>query len=714
MQNKHLLKCKNLTKIDVLKEVLIVLQIKSKHGYQLLELLMQNPHGVSLSDLRISLNLSRRTIFYTLSAINDALAKEGLDGIINIRNLGYLLPNDTLSSLEKLQSESLKFTNFNELLDHGRFSKQLNKDDRYILIKWLLISRPTTSINKCNQFFDVSRNTTINDLKIISDKLPKDLRLINTPAGKKIIGPEVVKRRWVFTNFMEIFNLVSDHLTFKTDPKIEKQLKLLEKITGNTLVDDAFRSLTLYIKWLLERITNYPNFQLQNSAQTDTSLALTWANSFLSDENVSSLGEAKFLAEIINTQAFQHINWDNPLIKQLQPITQKMIQRFNQVSGTELPVSGSKLSHDLLIHMVSTYYRAKYKIKYRNPSLNQIKQNYRESFEITRTAAQPFIDFTEQPLSDDELALITVYFSGAIRKLNLPIDSEDGVMVICSSGIGTSQLLITQLRRRYPSVNFLGPFNSFQYENAPITNVRLIISTVKLTSRIETARPLITMPVMPSDTDWQRVEGWLVKVGLISEQAITSHPLITPDAIIDVISNYVRIVDYPGLEKALKGYFNRLSPQPEKVLPTVFDNSFATYIEQEVEWKNATWLAMNPLINNSSIEPSYVSKIIQLTEEHGDYMAIGKGIFLAHAAPNAGVNKLGFSYTLFKHPFYIGNSHKQIKLIIGLAPIDQKKHLKVLGALMHHIQNDRWMNQLNHIHSQNELETALIHSHLIN
>ena len=82
MQNKHLLKCKNLTKIDVLKEVLIVLQIKSKHGYQLLELLMQNPHGVSLSDLRISLNLSRRTIFYTLSAINDALAKEGLDGII--------------------------------------------------------------------------------------------------------------------------------------------------------------------------------------------------------------------------------------------------------------------------------------------------------------------------------------------------------------------------------------------------------------------------------------------------------------------------------------------------------------------------------------------------------------------------------------------------------------------------------------------------------
>lgn len=691
-----------------------MLQIKNKHGYQLLELLMQNPHGVSLSTLRNTLNVSRRTIFYTLNAINDALAKEELDGIINIRNLGYLLPNDTLIALKKLQSASLKFTTFNELLLHGRFSKQLSKNDRYTLIKWLLISRPATSINKCNQFFNVSRNTTINDLKIVSETLPHYLHLVNTSIGKKIIGPEVVKRRWVFTNFMEIFNLIDAYLTFKTDLKIEKQLKLLEKITGNTLVDDAFRSMTLYIKWLLERIINYPDFQLQNSTNGDTSLAFTWANSFLSDEKVTSRSEATFLAEIINTQAFQHINWNNPLIKQLKPITQKMIQRFNQVSGTELPIGDSKLSHDLLIHMVSTYYRAKYDIKYHNPLLNQIKKNYRESFEITRTAVQPFIDFTQRPLSDDELALITVYFSGAIRNLNLPIDSDDGVMVICSSGIGTSQLLITQLRRRYPSVNFLGPFNSFQYENASINNVRLIISTVKLTNRIETARPLITMPVMPTRTDWQRVDGWLVKVGLISEQAISSHPSITVDAVIDVISNYVRIVDYPGLEKALKGYFYQMSPQSEKITPTIFDNSFATYIEQEVEWKNATWLAMNPLINNSSIEPSYVSKIIQLTEEHGDYMAIGKGIFLAHAAPNAGVNKLGFTYTLFRHPFYIGNSHKQIKLIIGLAPIDQKKHLKVLGALMHHIQNDSWMNQLNHIHSQAELETALIHSHLIN
>lgn len=691
-----------------------MLAIRNKHGNELLKLLQQNPAGVSLKTLEERMNLSRRSIFYTIKAVNLSLAENQLDEIEHIHELGYVLPQETARALQQLQTQEKRATSFTDFLANPWCSSSVNKIERQLLMRWLLVSRSTTSINQFSRFFRISRNTAIHDLAAIERNLPKGIVLKNSPLGKTMLGDEVNKRRWVFANFNQLFELVHDQLSFSDDKRIDQQLHLLEKITGNTLVDEAFHSLVLYIKWVLERIKTFPQYQLKEPVAEPETLAFTWANSFLHDFGVDLPAEAKFLAEIINTQAFQHVNQENPLVKKLYPITVRMIERFNEISGAELQVTEGTLVQNLSVHMVSTYYRCMYGIKYHNPLLKQIQTDYRESFELTRKAVEPFITFTGKPLSDDEIALITVYFSGAIRNLDLPTNSHGGVMVICSNGIGTSQLLISQLRSHYPMVEFIGPYNTFQYENVSLNNVRLVISTVKLPQRLSTTRPMITVPVMPTTTDWQQIGTWLKRTGAIPEYASQTNTKIDINSLIDVMSSYVRIVDYQGLEKALKEYVEQVTPTANPIVPTAFDNSFATYVDRAVEWKNATWLAMDPLIKNGSIEPRYTSRIIQLTEEHGDYMAIGKGIFLAHAAPSAGVNQLGFTYTFFKEPFRITGSKKELNLIIGLAPIDPKQHLKVLGTLMHYIQDDQWIEQLHQVRSQAQLEELLVHSHLIN
>jgi mannitol/fructose-specific phosphotransferase system IIA component (Ntr-type) len=94
-------------------------------------------------------------------------------------------------------------------------------------------------------------------------------------------------------------------------------------------------------------------------------------------------------------------------------------------------------------------------------------------------------------------------------------------------------------------------------------------------------------------------------------------------------------------------------------------------------------------------------------------MALGDGIMLAHASPKDGVNHLGISITVFKKPFTLIDPNKQIKLIIGLAPIDEQRHLSYLGLLMKKLQDKEWLNSLYHVSSQTELVHLLEDSHLV-
>ncbi|MCG4606999.1 hypothetical protein L0O74_11760, partial [Bifidobacterium longum] len=54
------------------------------------------------------------------------------------------------------------------------------------------------------------------------------------------------------------------------------------------------------------------------------------------------------------------INLNSPLIKKIQPITTKVIQRFNQKAGVKLPAEVGSLNENLTAHLASTYCRVKF------------------------------------------------------------------------------------------------------------------------------------------------------------------------------------------------------------------------------------------------------------------------------------------------------------------------------------------------------------------
>lgn len=685
---------------------------KTKHGNALINELLQSTPAVPLETLKEHLKLSRRSIFYTIKKTNIELQQQNLDPIENVRGSGYQLSPETRQILSDSLAIDKKPITFTDLFKNGLKFEILNRHDRVLLLQFVLISRPTTSLNQLVKIFNISKNTVLKDLENTKKALPKNIILSNEKNGKTLTGNEIALRRWVFENFRELLSLISPYMKLDNDKNFSRQLSLLERITGNSFTDDSLALLNNFMKWSSERIHNRPSCELQltNDGDDNYSLTYTWAVSLLNDIKIFSSAEAHFLAEIVNTQAFQHISADNAMIPPLREISAKIIKRFNEIAGVSLPPSDNTLNKNLTIHLVSTYYRVKYKINYQNPLVNKIKIVYKETFEIVKLAIQPLNDFVHQKLSDDEIALITVYFSGALRNSQELSRSKSGVLVICSSGIGTSELLISQLRSHYPDVNFIGPYNTFEYENISYSNIKLVLSTIHLPIMQE-GIPVITVPVIPSNYDWQQIEGTLQKAGVTS---ISKSNKVQPSIIMDIISNHARIVDPEGLENSLRNYINSVY-NTNQFSQQLTNATYTTdVIQQNTDWKNAIQISLKQLEYQNIITDEYINKIIELTESNGDYMAIGKGVFLAHAAPKAGVKHLGFSYTLFKKPFFIQNSSKPINFVVGLAPVDQQKHLHILGNLLQFIQNEQLMDQLHKIKNYKELSMLLRMADLIN
>ena len=346
-----------------------------KHGNEMLLELVNSPSVVSLKALENKLHLSRRSIFYVINHVNKELETEGLYEIENIRGIGYLLPDETRQQLAGKYKKDETVTDFASFFDSFPQFSKLAKNQRQLTEIFFLISRDTTSLNQLTNIFNTSKNTIIKDLNEIAVTLPNELFIKNFKSGKSIVGDETVQRSWVFEHLQSLLKLISPFFQPSSDSRISEHLQLFEKATGNILTDDSNSILNSYLQWLLSRIEN------------------------------------------------QSYRLSSPLIKKIQPITTKVIQRFNQKAGVKLPAEVGSLNENLTAHLASTYCRVKFNIRYHNPLLERMKTNYRETFELTKIAVAPFNKFVNSTLSEDEIALITAYFSGAMRSwLYVPVE----------------------------------------------------------------------------------------------------------------------------------------------------------------------------------------------------------------------------------------------------------------------------------------------------
>ncbi|VDK13554.1 Transcriptional regulator MtlR [Oenococcus sicerae] len=677
---------------------------KNRNVNQMFNLFIHSRGLITISEFEKQLSLSRRSVYYSIKKLNQLLEENQLDKIQNIKNLGFYLTKDAISHLA--ESEKIITTRNEDLYN---FSKK----QRVETIIWLLINKEKVSLTSIENKFNVSRNTADQDFKAISKILINyKLVLSKNSTGHSISGTEIQKRNWVYEQFSKedpiLFSLLAKRIN--SIQNISPFLKEFERMTGNFFTDDAFICLSAYLDWYIDRIQDPVN-RLNNTKIIPSNLiALEWAQKFLFKNKVVNLGEANYLINTVHSGQFNKANKQYGGIQEILPIAKKIIFRFNRIAGVNLKLDS--LQVNLATHLLATYYRIKYDISYKHPNLNSIKHKYNQLFSFAQYSVRPFEDFLKKEIPDDEIALITLYFGGEIKAIedaNLK-KQKAKVMIVCSSGIGTSRILKQQLEEKFPNVSFSKPLNTLSYENSSLEGIELIISTIAIKNSNNIK--VIKVSAIPNDNDWKMIEAALKSKKLLS----TQNTRINIEGLLDIISEYARIEDIDGLTKSIKHYLEYSSSELKKnknpvlskvgnTIGDIFTRANTSFFDHAENFKQALYLAFQPLVKNGLIEDRYIEKIYNLTEKYGPYMVIADNVLLAHARPGDGVNKTAFSFLLLKNPVFIEKKETKIpiKIIIGFGTVDTTSHLEKLNLIMKILQNKLLMNQILSVSKKEDL-----------
>lgn len=106
-------------------------------------------------------------------------------------------------------------------------------------------------------------------------------------------------------------------------------------------------------------------------------------------------------------------------------------------------------------------------------------------------------------------------------------------------------------------------------------------------------------------------------------------------------------------------------------------------MDRVTNWREAIRIAAQPLLDDQSIQESYVDAMIQTVLELGTYIVLMPMVALPHSKSSGRVNRNGMAVLKLKEPVYFDekDASSQAALILPIACTDDDGHLAMLGRV---------------------------------
>lgn len=125
-------------------------------------------------------------------------------------------------------------------------------------------------------------------------------------------------------------------------------------------------------------------------------------------------------------------------------------------------------------------------------------------------------------------------------------------------------------------------------------------------------------------------------------------------------------------------------------------------------WKDAIQKSCETLIENKSIEPSYIDAICRTHEEIGPYYVVGPGMAMPHARPEDGVNRLSVAITVIQRGVKFGSEENDpVKMLVTLAATDKNSHVEVIAELAELFMNEEHVAQICNAKSKDDVLSVI-------
>lgn len=131
------------------------------------------------------------------------------------------------------------------------------------------------------------------------------------------------------------------------------------------------------------------------------------------------------------------------------------------------------------------------------------------------------------------------------------------------------------------------------------------------------------------------------------------------------------------------------------------------------DWQEVVDIAGRLLLDDGSIEPSYIDAMREVIQSLGPYVVIAPGIALLHGRPQHGVKRICMSLVVLKTPVKFGHPENDpVTLAFALGGVDERSHLDALAQLATLLSDEEAASRLRSARSVEEvLEVVRVFDH---
>lgn len=656
----------------------------------------------NLDKLAETFNVNARTIRNDIVQIEDYLKNKNVKATIEVKNKII-----TINILKDIKLEDLVEINYQDF-----YSDRISNEERVLLIlSDLCWSDGYLTIQDLADKYFVSRGTINSDIVSIKEYCDKNGINFVSARGKGIgIDEDEKNRRKYLASIIKEFAYLNQKVNldmsiygqwFDLDEinKIQAIVNEVDEIFNVSLTDVAYEALIVHIALSIERFKGgnddeeLPSEELENIDSLQYKIASTLVEMINEEFNIS-LGENEiyYIAVHIAAKSGVIVAQEKRGDNFLEYYCLRLINNVGLLLNVDLS-NDKHLFNSLFQHLCACEYRNRNNISLDNPLKDELKNNYKDLFEIVKAV---IIDVNEPDViipSDDEIAYVMLHFCTAIKR-DIKQIKPLRVLVVCATGIGTAELLSLGLKENF-NFEIVDKLAKHQLKDEKYLNdVDLIISTVPLKSRI----PSVVVSPILKEKDIIDIKHFINRLDLVGKLDIKSTKMSKTAVMLkDLLNKYPSNKDEEILIEKIKTLLLNEKGEKNYMLSDLIRKETIALGLEVNDWQDAVRKAGQLLIDDGSITEEYIDGAIENVKELGPYIVITKGIALPHATNKVGVNRTAMSLITLKNPVNFGNKNNDpVDTVFMLATTDSTSHLGALQDLSEFLGDEEFLNILRH------------------
>lgn len=694
--------------------------------------LLEGDQPLRIPKLATRLRCSQRSIRYDLDVIDVWLKGKGLPLLVRKHSEGIFYyyssyeKDKILEALNELSAEEYEF----------------NRKERIDFISLILLTSPAPfTIEKLVDVFHVSRATILKDLDAIEKKL-ETYRLVlkrQTRIGIWIEGSEInIRQKLIYLNtrihpktlkiittsksenslqkmdFTPSLSAIIDELQVN---RIQSLVEPLLKFFDIQLSDDGQVALYLHIGMVLKRLGKSTDFTKKSTHLEELFTKKEYQIAILIKMQIERNFHITLPEEEV-TYITLHLlgNQSSPVYSAIQEQVedQELVQYISRMTLQVEKISNAKfnsresLINGLFLHIRPAIYRSTFGLVIENPLVDEIKSEFADVYYAVETSLQEIKTVYNVTFTDSEIAYIAMHYCGALSKLSKTENEPLQILVICTSGIGTANLLKSRILSSFTNITVLQTLSYSAFLEQQNWDADLIISTIDIS---HTKIPFIKVNPLLPESDYEKLARYL-EPKTNQEQPLTAQELY--ETVWPVLEKELSIKNPTKLTEdliqAFESFLKRKDTHRHAQMNSLEDILVPDFIqldEQVSNWREAIEIAAKPLERTGAVGEDYKYEIISILEERGPYMAVAPGIMLAHGKAR-NVNRVALSFTRLHPPIRFGHkTNDPIQLLFMFVSSNDEIQVPALQQLLEHLINQETREILSSARTVNQIVSIL-------